>query len=274
MQSTFCIGDWRVDPSLRTLSGVKGEVHLEPKQIQVLALLAQHAGQVVSKERLLQIVWADTFVGDEVLSRAISELRRALDDDPKAPRFIQTIPKGGYRLVATVTKVEVASPESGAAPMAGKRASWLPSRRRAALLLVAVTAGVATMWSVATDRRSIPNAPLPPMTTVPLASLPGGRRFTVVFAGRDAHRLRLEAQRRCGVGPADRVEEHRRRCAARAYPWRERHLPSLVARRPLDRLCSRRRTAQRPVRRIGDRRTAAAFVCGAFVQRPVSRATT
>jgi predicted ATPase/DNA-binding winged helix-turn-helix (wHTH) protein len=102
MPGTFSIGDWRVDPSLRTLSGARGEIRLEPKQMQVLVLLAEHAGQVVSKERLLQIVWADTFVGDEVLSRAISELRRVLDDDPKAPRFIQTIPKGGYRLVAPI----------------------------------------------------------------------------------------------------------------------------------------------------------------------------
>src|SRR4029079_11011918 len=102
MLGAFSIGDWRVDPSLRTISGVTGECRLEPKHMQVLVLLAEHAGQVVSKERLIQTVWADTFVGDEVLSKAISELRRAVDDDPKAPRFIQTIPKGGYRLVAPV----------------------------------------------------------------------------------------------------------------------------------------------------------------------------
>src|SRR5580765_8167336 len=106
MLGAFSIGDWRVDPSLRTLSGVKGERHLEPKLMQVLVLLAEHAGQVVSKERLLETVWADTFVGDEVLSRSISELRRALGDDSKAPRYIQTIPKGGYRLIASVNSHE------------------------------------------------------------------------------------------------------------------------------------------------------------------------
>jgi DNA-binding winged helix-turn-helix (wHTH) protein len=95
MLGAFSIGDWRVDPSLRTISGVTGEFHLEPKHMQVLVLLAEHAGQVVSKERIIQTVWAGTFVGDEVLSKAIFELRRTVDDDPKAPRFIQTIPKGG-----------------------------------------------------------------------------------------------------------------------------------------------------------------------------------
>jgi DNA-binding winged helix-turn-helix (wHTH) protein len=70
--------------------------------MQVLALLATHRGRVVTKERILQNVWADTFVGDEVLSRAISELRRVLGDNAKSPKFIQTIPKGGYRLIAPV----------------------------------------------------------------------------------------------------------------------------------------------------------------------------
>jgi DNA-binding winged helix-turn-helix (wHTH) protein len=74
-----------------------GEFRLEPKVMQVLVQLAEQAGEVVPKQRLLQTVWADTFVGDEVLSRAISELQRAFGDDPKAPQFIQTIPKGGYR---------------------------------------------------------------------------------------------------------------------------------------------------------------------------------
>ena len=102
MPGAFSVGDWRVDPSLHSISGAAGEVRLEPKVMQVLVGLAEHAGQVVSKERLLQTVWADTFVGDEVLARAISELRRVLGDDSKAPRFIQTIPKGGYRLIAPV----------------------------------------------------------------------------------------------------------------------------------------------------------------------------
>ena len=102
MAGTFRLGDWRVDPPLRTLSGDEGDVHLEPKQMQVLLVLAERAGEVVSKESLLQTVWPDTFVGDDVLSKAVSELRRLLKDDPKAPRFIQTIPKGGYRLVAPV----------------------------------------------------------------------------------------------------------------------------------------------------------------------------
>lgn len=107
MTDPFQIGEWHADPSVRTLSCADAEVHLELKHMQVLALLAKHRGRVVTKERILQNVWADTFVGDEVLSRAISELRRVLGDSAKSPKFIQTIPKGGYRLIAPVVIEEL-----------------------------------------------------------------------------------------------------------------------------------------------------------------------
>lgn len=71
--------------------------------MSVLVCLAEHHGEPVSKEKLLQTVWADTFVGDSVLTRSISELRRVFEDEAKEPRVIQTIAKRGYRLVAPVT---------------------------------------------------------------------------------------------------------------------------------------------------------------------------
>jgi len=65
--------------------------------------LAASAGEAVSKEAILKTVWPDTFVSDDVLTRSVSELRRTLEDDPRSPRFIETIPKRGYRLVAAIT---------------------------------------------------------------------------------------------------------------------------------------------------------------------------
>lgn len=58
--------------------------------MQVLVCLSEASDQVVTKERLIQSVWADTFVSDDVLTRAISELRKVLGDDSKEPRYIQT----------------------------------------------------------------------------------------------------------------------------------------------------------------------------------------
>src|SRR5258708_25381416 len=71
--------------------------------MQVLVHLASHPNEVLSKDRLLEAVWHNTFVGDDVLVRCISEIRYVFGDDPKSSRVIQTIPKGGYRLIAPVT---------------------------------------------------------------------------------------------------------------------------------------------------------------------------
>jgi adenylate cyclase len=98
----FRIGSWLVQPGLNTVSQNRKTFHIEPKVMEVLVCLARHAGETVPKQTLLQTVWADTFVTDDVLTRCISELRRVFDDDRKESRFIQTISKRGYRLVARI----------------------------------------------------------------------------------------------------------------------------------------------------------------------------
>ena len=103
MQGRFQIEGWIVEPQLNNLTHGSQTLHIEPKAMQVLVCLAEHAGEVVAKERLIRAVWADTFVGDDVLTRTISDLRKAFEDDAKQPRFIQTIPRGGYRLIAPLS---------------------------------------------------------------------------------------------------------------------------------------------------------------------------
>jgi len=98
----FSIADWTVEPDLNMIYNGDREIHLEPKVMKVLLQLAAYPGQVLSKERLIEAVWPDTFVSDDVLTRCISVLRREMRDDSHAPRYIQTIPKAGYRLVAEV----------------------------------------------------------------------------------------------------------------------------------------------------------------------------
>jgi DNA-binding winged helix-turn-helix (wHTH) protein len=103
--NAFQIGSWLVEPSLNTVSASGVTHHLEPKIMEVLVCLAKNAGETIPKERLLQVVWPETFVTDDVLTRSISQLRRVFEDDAKDPRFIQTIPKRGYRLVVPVSPV-------------------------------------------------------------------------------------------------------------------------------------------------------------------------
>jgi len=105
VEGDFQVGPWLIEPSLNAVSHNGESIHLAPKVMGVLVCLAQHAGQSVSKEDLLQTVWPDTFVGDDVLKGSISELRRVLEDDAREPTIIQTIPKRGYRLVAPVQPI-------------------------------------------------------------------------------------------------------------------------------------------------------------------------
>jgi TolB-like protein/DNA-binding winged helix-turn-helix (wHTH) protein/tetratricopeptide (TPR) repeat protein len=108
VEGDFQVGPWLIEPSLNAVSHNGESIHLAPKVMAVLVCLAQHAGQSVSKEDLLHMVWPDTFVGDDVLKGSISELRRVLEDDAREPTIIQTIPKRGYRLVAPVQPVKEA----------------------------------------------------------------------------------------------------------------------------------------------------------------------
>jgi DNA-binding winged helix-turn-helix (wHTH) protein len=95
----FQLDQWLVIPELNRIEGLGRIVRIEPKMMEVLVELTRHAGRVVSKERLIQAVWADTFVTDDVLTRCISGLRKALSDDATKPKVIETIPRRGYQLM-------------------------------------------------------------------------------------------------------------------------------------------------------------------------------
>src|SRR5215467_7563757 len=107
MSGDFRLGSWVVRPSLSTVSRDNRTIHLEPKIVEVLVYLARHPDETVSKEHLIRAVWGNTFVTDDVLTRSISELRKALDDDAKEPRIILTIPRKGYRLIPQVEPVKL-----------------------------------------------------------------------------------------------------------------------------------------------------------------------
>jgi DNA-binding winged helix-turn-helix (wHTH) protein len=98
----FRIGDWVVVPALNRLSRGEESVQLELKLMEVLVHLAGRPGELVSKRELIDLVWQVEVVSDGTLTRAVALLRKALGDDVRHPRYIETIPKRGYRLVAPV----------------------------------------------------------------------------------------------------------------------------------------------------------------------------
>lgn len=108
------IGTWRVHARAGRLMRA-GEVRaLEPKVVDLLVLLARQPGQVVTHEEIFAALWPDTIVGDDTLARVVSKLRKAFDDDAKAPAYVETIPKRGYRLIAVVESSPAAEPARGA----------------------------------------------------------------------------------------------------------------------------------------------------------------
>ena len=110
------IGDWLADATTNELGRGGETLHLEPKVMEVLAVLARHAGQAVTREQLLAAVWPGVVVGDEALTQCIIKLRRALGDNPRAPAYIETISKRGYRLIAQVSAETDPAPAPGESP--------------------------------------------------------------------------------------------------------------------------------------------------------------
>jgi DNA-binding winged helix-turn-helix (wHTH) protein/TolB-like protein/Tfp pilus assembly protein PilF len=144
MEGDFRLGEWLICPLLNTVQKDGKTVRLEHKFMQVLVCLAGRPGEVISKDELIRTVWADTFVTDDVLTRAVSELRRILRDDAKQPHIIETVAKNGYRLIAPVQRAQDSS--SGLRPGIGTQA--FPLRHRKILVATAV-ALLATSISVA-----------------------------------------------------------------------------------------------------------------------------
>lgn len=100
MRPDVAFGPYRFDPSTGQLWSGGWEVRLTPKASAVLGALVTRAGQPVTKEELFAIVWPDTLVSDDALTSCIQEVRKALADDAKEPRFIETRHRRGYRFIA------------------------------------------------------------------------------------------------------------------------------------------------------------------------------
>jgi DNA-binding winged helix-turn-helix (wHTH) protein len=117
----FRLGEWLVQPSLNRLVLGQECVQIRPRLMDVLSFLADHHGEVVSKDEIIPAVWTRQYLAESVLSRSVAELRRILGDDARRPQFIETITKRGYRLIASVELIgapasTVVAPERSEAP--------------------------------------------------------------------------------------------------------------------------------------------------------------
>ncbi len=99
---SFELGEWEVRPRNNELVSGRGTRHLEPMVMDLLVFMTASAPEVVSKNAIIDTVWEGRFISEGTLTNTIAELRRVLGDDARHPRFIETIPKRGYRVVAEI----------------------------------------------------------------------------------------------------------------------------------------------------------------------------
>jgi TolB-like protein/DNA-binding winged helix-turn-helix (wHTH) protein len=115
---TFEFGSFRLDPSDRVLLRGRERLELPPRVFDTLLALVRSGGRLVEKDELMQIVWPNTVVEENNLSQAVYLLRKILQDGENGTRYIETVPRRGYRFVARVHQVET---EAGSSQ--GKRSS-------------------------------------------------------------------------------------------------------------------------------------------------------
>lgn len=109
MASTrYLFGEFAIDCDQRILLGAAGPVPLNARYFDALVLLVENAGSLISKDRFNEEVWRSMPVTDEALTQCIRSLRSALGDKARDPRFIETVPKHGYRFVGEVRREEMA----------------------------------------------------------------------------------------------------------------------------------------------------------------------
>jgi Tol biopolymer transport system component/DNA-binding winged helix-turn-helix (wHTH) protein len=195
----FQLGPWLVQAELNRITGPGGAHQIEPRIMRVLLVLVDRAGGVVTRQELLDEVWADAIVGEEILTRAVSELRRVFGDDPRQPAYIETIRHHGYRLIEAVTPAAAQETTSRAAPRAADVATpeapapivppvapvvsvvpVAPEARRLARTMVRraaplVAVALVAILAVATSRwwRGRDDGAPPPTVPAPLTSYPG-----------------------------------------------------------------------------------------------------
>jgi TolB-like protein/DNA-binding winged helix-turn-helix (wHTH) protein/Tfp pilus assembly protein PilF len=171
-------GTFELDPSSNELRKAGALVKLQSQHFQLLVLLAERAGQVVTREEIRQALWDNqTFVDfDRSINFCINQIRAALDDDPQSPRYIETLPRKGYRFIAQVIDAgeeRVPAPAALASVVVSKPPSakpWLLLAGVLAVVAIAVVLSNAGGWR---DRllRKPAVKPIQSLAVLPLENL-------------------------------------------------------------------------------------------------------
>lgn len=175
----FRIGDCEVLPEDGAILAPHGLQRIGPRPMAVLTALAARPGKVLSRNELMHEVWAGLVVSDETLSRCISDLRQALGDDPRTPRYIETLSRRGYRLLKRARPLAADDSEPLAEEALGPTAtsgvaSSLPSRlaRHGLVAALALAVGLGAWLLAMNGRDQAAETPDPPLAENGIAVLP------------------------------------------------------------------------------------------------------
>jgi Tol biopolymer transport system component/DNA-binding winged helix-turn-helix (wHTH) protein len=150
----YRFGDVEFDRTAFRLTRAGRPVHVEPRVLEVLAHLIENRGRLVEKRELLAAVWGDTAVSEGALTRAVAQLRKAIGDDARESRYLETVPTRGYRFLA---EVETGANGAAVAARPPRRHVWaVPS-----LVLGAVAASALVGWWIGHELGSGRSRPQP-----------------------------------------------------------------------------------------------------------------
>ena len=147
MEARLRFGAFELDPGRGELRRNGVRIRLQPQPLKALTILVQRAGEVVPREELRRELWPDgTYVDfDRGLNFCINRIRRTLDEDARIPRYVETIPRVGYRFIASVTPAAILPPPPRAWPAPARR----PALAVAALAALLATGPDAGSWRAA-----------------------------------------------------------------------------------------------------------------------------
>ena len=179
------IGAWSVDPETNAMMRGDETVRLEPRMMRLLLCLAERASEVVSADELLEQVWPGVIVTPDSVYQAVASLRRVLGDNSKQPKYIVTVPRQGYRMIAAVAPwTEAPGAPRSVVPPIVSNSRLKPLFAIAALLILAVAIVYA---KAAYDRSTVvaTSAVVPPksVAVLPLLDLTEEMREEVFADG-------------------------------------------------------------------------------------------
>lgn len=183
-QAGYEFGQFTLVPSEKRLLSDREVLPLAPKLFDTLLLLVENRGRLIQKEELLKALWPNTVVEEQALAHNVSQLRKVLGDPAEDPRFIETVPKRGYRFIAPVRAVVQPAPldaspaVSGVMPPPGRRLWWsrpvVLAMPVAVLLLVGGT--VAYLYLPGAGQRAAGASPaIHSLAVLPLENLSGDK---------------------------------------------------------------------------------------------------